>query len=155
EHRASNMRSDEAHASPRRGVDHAGLCIAYHAEIREVRFGFFEHDAGRVYPALRFHPFKVETCATKFVVGYEVVGARDLTDVEVAQGRHGIALAVGLHIDVGVVRIDAGAELNSADATDRILGQQPPCLAADEPHDLGENGWPQRGIEGRVVDVAD
>ena len=136
-------------------VDDAARFAAQDRDERAARRRFLQNGICRIHQALRPHPLLEETFPAEFVIRHEVRNADDLPGPERRQGRHRVASRMRLVVELHVVGIDAESIMGGAGLADGVLGEKAAGLAAEKHADLGENLGPQRGVQRRIVDMAD
>jgi hypothetical protein len=156
EHRAADMRNDEAHAPARFIVDKTVGFAAKHPEQRHAGRRFIEHRRYGIHQALRARPLLIKPRFQELLVRDEIRYCDQLLDLgEVLDGRGGIEFYIFIEIELSIIRVSAKLIMDTAAPGGWALGIDCRRRAADEVPGLADHVAPQRGINRCVVDLAD
>ena len=122
---------------------------------RAARSGLVDDGVCRVEPALRPRPFLIESSLQIFIKGHQLRNGRNLPGVEQRRRREWIELRICFQVGLDALRIEADVIKDVDVLPHRVLQREPAGLTANQRDDFPDHAGPQRGIERRIVNVAD
>ena len=154
EHCTAHVRHHQRHATAHLIIDHALRVAPDDRDKRTAQCRFFKNAICCVHQTLGLHPLLKEPPFVKFVRWHKLQNAHGLVDVEERQARDRVELGMRCRIKLHIAWVDAKMIVRRAGFADGILGEKTAGLAANEFADFREHIGPERGIERRIVNVA-
>src|SRR6266851_177292 len=155
ENGTTDVRNQACHALSGVLIDDSVAVAADYLKKRATCGGFLKDGEHVIYNLLGGHPLNAESCAAHFFSRDDFDKLMNLFDIkENCTWKHWIYFCVFVDIELSETGVVAPGEISIRCFTNGVLSKKMRRTAMQKLANLLENGRPQRGIERRIVNIA-